>query len=113
MKLYTRQDFLKLPSGTVYSKISNSKLMEGLFCMTENLADDWLEQDLIAECGFPNGIKDGIEAIEYQFELRDSFQEFKTDLNCSGRDGAFDNDDKFIVWDKEDKLKLIHYLQIN
>ena len=114
MKLYKRKDFILLPANTIYSRVdkSGAELMYGLFCKTSGT--DWpldfVEQDLIAECGFPNGITDGGDAIDYAINLRDTFQDFRTDLDCAGRDGMFDDEDVFVVWDKEDVKKLVDYL---
>lgn len=114
MKLYTRQEFLKLPARTIYSRVDqgSADLCRGLYCKTSGpeYDIDWIEQDLISEPGFPNNIKDGWQAIEYQLNLRDSFQDFQTDLDCGGRDGMFEDSDVFVVWDKSDISKLIHYL---
>jgi len=114
MKLYKRIDFLKLAEGTIYSRVDQSVdvLMFGLFSkgFGGDWQNDWIEQDLISEGGFPDGTSDGIEALDYQINLRDTFQEFQTDLNCAGRDGTFDESDVFVVWDKKDVTKLIDYL---
>lgn len=114
MKLYKRSDFLDLPAGTIYSRVDpkSGGLMTGLFCKDSgpDYGNDWLEQDLIGECGFPAGIKDGLTAIEYVENLRDTFQDFETDLYCPGRDGCFDEDDLFVVWSKADVRKLISRL---
>ena len=113
MKAYKRADFIKLPEMTVYSRIdeTSGELMYGLFCkMSGDDSYDWIEQDLIAEAGFPNNINEGLDAIEYQLNLRDTYQRFETDLNCSGRDGFFDDSDRFVVWDKSDVIKLRDFL---
>lgn len=114
MKLYTRKEFLKLPERTIYSRVDKDSfdLCYGLFCKTSGseLENDWVEQDLISEAGFPDGIVDGLEAIQHQLNLRDSFQNFKTDLDCAGRDGCFEDSGVFVVWDKSDISKLIDYL---
>lgn len=114
MKLHKRKDFVKLPANTIYSRLDNSmgELCHGLFCKTsgKEMHDDWVEQDLISEIGIPNGINYGCAALVYQLDLRDRFLQFKTDLDCSGRDGTFDDSDVFVVWDKEDIRKLYDYL---
>ncbi len=117
MRLYKRADFIKLPANTIYSKLngehSDSDLIEGLYCKTTDKNDyvnDWVEQDLIGEAGFPNDITNGADAIDYQINLRDTFQDFRTDLECGGRDGMFDDEDVFVVWDKEDITKLRDFL---
>ncbi len=115
MKLFKREDFLLLTAGTIYSRVNKEygELMNGLYCKTsgEDYIVDWVEQDLISEAGFPNDIKDGGDAIDYQLNLRDTFQEFETDLECAGRDGMFEDEDVFVVWNKKDITKLIIYLQ--
>lgn len=115
MKLFKRKDFLQLPAGTIYSRVNKNygELMHGLFCKTSGAEYevDWVEQDLISECGFPNDITSGSDAIDYQLNLRDTFQEFETDLDCGGRDGMFNDEDVFVVWNKTDVQKLISYLQ--
>lgn len=112
MRLYKREDFIKLPNNTIYSKVTKDSpyLMDGLFCKVDGNEIDWYEQDLISESGFPNGINDGLEAHDYVMNLRDTFQDFETDLNCSGRDGLFDDEDLFVVWGREDVFKLINFL---
>ena len=116
MRLYKREDFLKLPEMTIYSRVDKegTELFFGLFCKTsdETWEHDWVEQDLIAEQGFPNGIKDGYDAYEYQLGLRDSFQDFETDLDCGGRDGLYEHEDVFVVWDQKDITKLRDYLNL-
>ena len=117
MKLYKKQDFIKLPAMTIYSKVpSNFELCIGLFCKTssaDEYTNDFVEQDLISEVGFPDGIDDGMEALEYQMNLRDEFKDFRTDLECAGRNGMFNDEDMFIVWDKEDITKLRDYLNVS
>ena len=112
MKAYKRSDFIKLPAMTIYSRIYPGELMSGLFCKTsgKEFEVDWVEQDLIGEPGFPGDIADGVVAIEYQLNLRDTFQDFETDLECGGRDGMFDDEDVFVVWGRKDVIKLRNYL---
>lgn len=113
MRLYKREEFILLPKNTIYSKIHKDvfALMYGLFCKCsddKSWGNDWVEQDLISEVGYPNDIIDGFEALEYQINLRDAFQDFETDLDCGGREGMVD--DVFVVWSKTDIIKLRDYL---
>ena len=116
MKLYKKQDFIKLPAMTIYSRVpTHFELCEGLFCKTssgEEYTNDFVEQDLISEAGFPNGINDGMDALDYQINLRDELKDFRTDLECAGRDGMFEDEDTFVVWDKKDITKLRDYLNV-
>src|SRR5690606_2383638 len=68
--------------------------------------NDFVEQDLISEPGYPDGLDDGLEALVYQMDLRDRFKNFSTDFDCAGRNGMFDDEEKFVVWNKEDITKL-------
>lgn len=114
MKLYNREEFLKLPRGTIYSDPSNVDLLQGLYCKMSDERDgytnDWVVQDLLSESGFPNDIVDVWDAFQYVVNLRDTYQEFRTDLDCGGRDGMFEDTDKFVVWDDEDVDKLVYFL---
>jgi len=112
MKLYKREDFLKLPKNTIYSRVTQGSpdIMDGLFCKVDGNDFDWFEQDLISEPGFPNGICNGSDAQDYVKNLRDTFQDFETDLFCSGRDGMFLDEDVFVVWSRNDVKKLVVYL---
>lgn len=112
MKLYNRKDFLKLPANTIYSKPVEGFLMYGLYCKTsdENYGEDWVLQDLIEEYGFPNEMTKSEDAWEHVINQRDTYQDFETDLNCQSRDGMFEQDEKFVVWDKKDIKKLVDYL---
>lgn len=113
MKACKRIDFIKLPAGTIYSRTNEGKeYFGGLYSKTTGpeYGNDWVEQNLISEIGFPNGIKNGSDAFDYNEMLIDTFQEFKTDLECGGRDGCFDDSDIFIVWDKQDIAAIIDYL---
>lgn len=110
MRLYKRKDFLELPENTIYSRFSEYSLCEGLFCKLDKSKYDFVEQDLISEVGFPNNINDGHESFEFVMNKRNSFEDFETDLYCAGRDGMFDESDKFIVWNEKDILKLYNYL---
>jgi len=96
----------------VFSKVDmeSSEIMYGLYLKEMNLKSDWYEQDLIAEFGFPNDITDGIDAWEYVKNQRDTFQVLRADLECSGRDGMYNEDQLFVVWDRWDVLALLNKL---
>ncbi len=115
MKLYKRSDFIKLPVGTIYSRVStdHEEFCNGLFCKTsgEEWENDWIEQDLIDEPLVPDHILDGFDCLVWAIEQRDSFNHVELDYNCTSRDGMFDDEDKLLVWDKKDIRKLINYLE--
>lgn len=113
MKLYNREDFLKLPALTIYSRMpgemDGNVLLLGLYCKVSDseYVRDWVEQDLLSESGC-DSLSMGTPADP--LVLRDEYKDFRTDLDCAGRDGMFDPEDKFVVWDREDIGKLMQYL---
>jgi hypothetical protein len=114
MRLYKREDFIKLPVNTVYSRTDlEYNLFYGLYCKTsgKDWLPDFIEQDLISETGFPAGITDGYESEEYFKRKMNAFEYFETNLNSAGREGYFDDDMVYVVWDKNDINKLIDYLK--
>ena len=117
MKAFKRSEFIKLPAGTIFSKSEGPDcldIMTGLFCKTsgpDEYMNDWTEQNLIGEFGFPGGFSDGIEALAHVMELRDAGKEFELDLDCTGRDGLYNDDSEILIaWDKKDISKLRDYL---
>ena len=118
MKTYKRSDFIKLPAMTIYSRVDpihgeDGELLYGLFCKTsskDELENDWVEQSLLTEILVPDDITDGFEIFEQQLKKRDSGFDFEMDFDLAGRDGLFDDADRFVVWGKNDIIKLIEYL---
>jgi len=74
------------------------------------MGSDWIEQDLIGQLKFPDGVVDGFEANEIVVSQLESYQDFSTDLDCAGRDGCFDDSDKFVVWNRTDVENLRNLL---
>lgn len=50
---------------------------------------------------------DGNEVINKLFRSAEQGESFKLDLDCMGRDGLFNPDQLFLVWEKEDVKALI------
>lgn len=106
MRIYKRQDFIKLPEMTIYSRVEYQSII-GLFCKTTNINDnsvDWLEQDLISNVLTENMYSEPIEEY-FGFD-----NDFRANLNLQSRDGCFNDKNLFVVWDKEDVTKLRDYL---
>ena len=115
MKLYKREDFLKLPKMTIYSRIDNNiaEVCYGLFCKTSDLeymTGDWVEQDLIGEGLASKELTSGTDILDFVLEKRDSFKDFRLDYDLAGRDGMYEDKDTFVVWDNEDISQLVNYL---
>ena len=105
MKIVDRKTFLTLPEGTIYSyyvpQISN-----GLMVKQETLSDDWIYQDLLFEV-YGDSSNDVMQLLTQAEEHGTSF---RLDLDCGTRDGMFDNEQMFMVYEKEDITRLVNKL---
>lgn len=114
MKVYTREDFIKLPAGTIYSRINTDahEIMWGLFCKTSGpeYEVDWVEQDLIDSPATPDEIDDCATAYMVVLDQRDQGEVFRLDYESTQRDGMFEPTDRFVVWDDTDVAKLETFL---
>ena len=102
MRIVNRQEFLQLPSGTVYSKYKSMGMISGLYEKFQSSTNDWVYQDLIS-------CIDADSSAEL-FDLMDAAmngKEFSLDLDCGERDGCYDESDMFAIYDKKDLDKLI------
>ena len=104
MKIVNRTTFLALPAGTLYQKFQPNVTEEQLSIKTHNCGDDdWFHMEISGtmireEKGFP------------------SFQEMREDGTPSpayfgiGRDGCFDKDQLFLIWEPDDVGRLVQVL---
>lgn len=113
MKIINRLEFLKLPSGTVYCKYT-PQIFGDLHVKACNPSDgwgnDWLYTSLTGEfdiegCGSSTHHHDTLVFAE------DIGLEFKADYEVSGRDGLYEEDQLFCIYDKSDIVSLINKLQ--
>jgi len=111
MKILNRDQFLKMPPGTVYSKY------EPVF-----FYDIEIKGDSIYFNGGGNDfgcqhIKDAVDAgssedfADILLAAEETGGSFKMDFDCQGRDGLFEDDQLFAVWEKEDVEALIKRLE--
>lgn len=102
MRIVNREDFLKLPPGIVFSKyephIFEPTEIKCVSLESDNHFIDYIFQELVAP----------IDAENWE-EKQTSFS---LDFECTSRDGMFDPDQLFAVWEKEDVLGLIERLKI-
>ncbi len=112
MRIVDRQTFLAMPAGTVYAKYEPC-CFEELSIKGDTINDlsgraiDFLSQQIVdaVQC----------RGSDEFFSILDAAQnEGKTvtfDFNCEGRDGCFDYEQLFSVWDAIDVAALIARLQ--
>jgi hypothetical protein len=103
MKIVDRKAFLALPAGTVYAKYAPS-YFEELCIKGETLPyNDWCEQDIVGSFH----AKDSGEWSNLLDESLMTGKSLQMDFNIEARDGCFDDDQLFAVWEQRDVLALI------
>ena len=90
MKVVSREEFLALPEGTLYTKFMPC-YTEGLAVKHKSIPDDWFYTQLIASTDNCEGLDELCDGKELPFSA-----------DWSSRDGAFDNDQMFIIYSTED-----------
>lgn len=106
MKILNRVDFLKCPSGTVYS-LYKPCLFEGLYikAATVDGSNDFVMADLIAPVKCTNTVN-FVKACK----RAESGENVTLDFDIYGRDSCFDRDQLFAVYSPEDVAGLIYAL---
>lgn len=109
MRIVNREEFLKLPAGTLYAKYQSLGCWGALEIKEESTDfNDWYQYNLLngwAGCGSSDQFYDKVMLAEK------GEAQLSNDFDCSGRDGLFDDDQLFIVYDKWDIEQLIKKLQ--
>lgn len=104
MKIVNRKEFLALSPGTLYQKYKPC-FCEGLEIKFNNVNDnDWAVLHLDAIALVPAGDPNAVDA------LLDANTGFRIDCSNIARDGCFDADQQFMIWEKEDIKDLIDLL---
>ena len=107
MKIVNRSDFLSLPVGTLFSKYKPC-VFGPLEIKGDNIGRNDFSAQQIADAVYAS---DSGEFADILFDAEENGSNFKMDLNCEGRDGLFDDDQLFAVWERDDVLSLIERLQ--
>lgn len=109
MKIVNYKDFIKLPSGTIYSEYS-PQIFGPLYIKkdTINEGNDWVLTRIQESFKLkPDKWTDFNEACT----LMETGTELKADYITQERDGMFDYDRKFLVYNKEDVADFIAHLK--
>lgn len=101
MKLVTREQFLKLPEGTIAMKYSQGSF-DPLFVKGETWGNDFISTNIVDEIE-TTGSDDLIDKLT----LLENGAEFPMAFEESMRDGCFDDKQLFAIWDKKDIEGLI------
>lgn len=106
MKIINREQFLALPSGTLFSKYRPC-VFEELSIKGDTRSNDFLVQQIADAVDASNSE----EFSNILFGAAEDGSSFNLDLDCMGRDGCFDDDQLFAVWERKDVEKLADRLR--
>ncbi len=107
MRIVNRKEFLAMPEGVLYSKYQPCFFGE-LAIKGDSIGDnDFYYQDIAGAIKSNNSG----EWADILFDAQESGESFDIDLDCEGRDGMFEQDELYAVWEQKDVLTLIDRLQ--
>ena len=113
MRIINREEFLKMPSGTLFSfgethNINFSGLMVKYDTLInkENIRYDFIYQNLIA----PVKAEDSNELMDTICRAIKTGENFELDFDCSERDGVFDESAIYAIYEKSEIEALINLL---
>ena len=109
MKILTFKEFLETPKETVFSYY-RPQVFDGLMIKCSDIADndhDFLYDDIIGAIENDSSA-DYWDKCEAMSELKESMP---MDFECTGREGLYDRDQLYAVYEKEDVVALIERLQ--
>lgn len=117
MRIVDRKTFLTLPAGTVFAKFSPQPADGSFRALThEEVAikgDTVAGVDFVVQDLFPwfEGCNDSRAWSDAMIAMLDGKPSPPLDYDCGARDGLFDQDQLFAVWDVEDQRRLVTRLQ--
>lgn len=108
MRLYTRKEFMELPAGTIYVKTQAIGGCEGLCVKSETMYSKIDGESIDFYCRElttydADDSKDAVEKWDAMLKNKKSVS-IEQDY---GRDGMFDNEDLFLVYEENDLNELI------
>lgn len=107
MRIVNLEEFRAMPNGILYSKYTPS-YFDGLMIKDETWESDFLYRDLIGNIR-NEGDFDFLDKLD-QMES-DSKNSFPLEFDCRARDGLYEKEQLFAIYEKEDVVGLIECLQ--
>lgn len=110
MRIVNRETFLAMPSGTVFVKFPAQtngiciSATDELSVKGDSLSNDFYYQTFIPDYEGSNNSDDYQDII---FSMLDGKSSPSVEYNVYSRDGLFDADQLFLVWDKPDLEAMI------
>ena len=118
MKLINRKEFIDIKRPVIFSYYNDNDILldcENLYLKYENCgSDDFCVINLLKEVWFQ--YEDmvwswGTENILYAIDELEKWNIIRLDLQCWWRDGMFDYNQKFLIYDDIDIINLINTLK--
>jgi hypothetical protein len=106
MKILNRKQFLALPGQVLFSKYE-PYVFESFAIKGETWGNDFLVQYIVDSVA-ANSTEKFAEILDDAQETGDSIA---MDFDCLDRDGCFDKDQLFAVWEEKDVRQLIDRLK--
>ena len=107
MRIVNRKEFLAMPSGTVYCKYERMGIMGDLCIKYKSLPSDWY---YLAIADFDD-CNDSVEFTEKLDQMeKDSKVSYPLNCDTTERDGLFEDDEKFMVYEDIDVMHMINIL---
>lgn len=109
MRIVNLDQFIAMPAGTVFAKYKPC-YFEELCIKGDSIPQtkDFFYQQLVGAID-STGSDDWSNQL---FASQETGKSLKMDFHCEGRDGCFDPDQLFAVWERPDVLALIERLQV-
>jgi len=111
MKIVSRTQFMAYPAETVFSTYEpcffGPLMIKGETIVHANGPNDWFEQQIAdaIDAG------DSGEWAEKLFDSQENGTSLAMDFECQGRDGLFEDEQLYAVWEPQDVAALIERLQ--
>ena len=99
MKIVNRKEFLAMPSGTLFQKIDQHGNMDRLSIKFDTWTNDFLCEDVAP-----------IDAFNDSYFLDNPSQK-DYEAGVVWRDGLYDEDQKFVVWQDVDVRNMLDYVE--
>lgn len=104
MKIYTRKQFMKLPEGTIFSS-GEPYAFSGIYIKGETLDVDFVESSLIDIESFSSE-----DNVDRMCEMEENGASYPINKDY-GREGLFDDDMLYMVYEKEDLEYVIQQMK--
>jgi hypothetical protein len=107
MRIVNREEFLKLPEGVIYQKYEPIIVNTNVCVKVETSNDDWYYASLSENIDYHSSE----HFIGIMQDAEESGSGFKADYTTYERDGLYEQDQRFIIYDRDDVRNLLETLR--